>query len=226
MSWKAALVFLLAAPALAEAQGPPVNRPVRRLEVSFGGGLLGGSQLGEQAAELRANSTRPEPFRLFGTESRFESAPALEARAAFALTRRYGVEGGISFTRPELQSSISDDAEQAPDLVIIERIDQYLFDGGVFFALDELPLGPLLPVVSGGFGYLRQLHEGRMVVEEGLFAYGGFGVRHWLTTAGRGMVRATGIRADAKLYVVDGGIGVDDSLRPQGGVSASFFVVF
>lgn len=219
------LAFLAGA-AAAEAQTVARTPVTGRLEVGIGAGILGSATLGERDANLRANSTTRSAFQLFSTETGFPWAPVLDARARLALTNRYGIEGGLSFARPELQTSVSSDAEDAGALVVSERIDQYLLDAGLFVTLDELRLGPLQPVVSGGAGYLRQLHEGRTLVEQGRFLYAGFGVRHRFTTGARGLLKGTGLRADARLYIVDGGIRVDEAARAQGAVSGSFFVLF
>jgi hypothetical protein len=51
-------------------------------------------------------------------------------------------------------------------------------------------------------------------------------VRHRFATGARGLLKGTGLRADARLYIVDGGIRVDEAARAQGAVSGSFFVLF
>ena len=220
------LLLVMAAASPASPQSPVDSRPIRRLEVTAGAGMIGGGALGARDAALRENSLAPEPFRLFATQSRLARAPVLEARAGLALTRRYGVEGGVSFGRPELRTSLSEDVEGAPPLTVTGSIAQYLVDAGGFVTLDEVRLGPVLPVVSGGVGYMRQLHEGRTVVEEGHFFHAGIGVRHWLTSQGPGLVKGSGVRADARLYLFDGGVSVDGGTRTQAGVSGGFFVVF
>ncbi len=221
----AAALLLLAVPSIAAAQAAADSRPVRRLEIAAGIGILGGGALGGRDAELRANS-QEAPYRLFTTDTRLARARTIEVRAGFGLTRRYGLEGGFAFGRPELQSSVRDDVEGSPSLVITDPVDQYLADAGVTVTLEELRVGPLLPVVSGGAGYLRQLQGGRTVVEQGHFFHAGFGVRHWLSSADRGLLKGSGVRADARLYVFDGGITVEDRPRPHGAISGSFFVVF
>jgi hypothetical protein len=225
---KAVLAACLAAalPPAAAAQSPADNRPVRRLEVAVGGGLFGGAALGEEDANLRANSAGSEPFRLFATESVLTRAPGLDVRAAWSLSRRYSVEGTFSFGRPELQTSISSDAEGAPPLVVVEWIDQYLIDAGLVVMLDELRIGSIVPVVAGGVGYARQLHEGRTLIENGYFVHVGGGLRHWLFTRGRGLLKGAGLRGDARLVILDDAVAVDDSPRSHGAISGGLFVVF
>jgi hypothetical protein len=202
------------------------DRPIRRVEVEFGGGLLGGAGLGVQDANLRANDTAARPYPLFTADSRFGSAPSVHARVGVALSRRLGVEGGVMLSHPEIRTSVSGDAEGAPQLTIVERIDQYVIDAGFVIMIDELRAGPLVPFVAAGAGYLRQLHEGLTVIEHGVVYHAGGGVKHWLLARDRGFVRAAGLRADARLVLPAGGISFDDSPRPRGAISGSLFLSF
>lgn len=218
------VVVLGAAPGYAQAAG---DRPVRRIEVEAGGGLLGGAGLGSRDASLVANEPARRPFLLFRTDSRAASAPAVHVRAAFAFTRRLAVEGGLVLTRPAVGVSTRDDVEGAPALTVLERIDQYFIEAGLVILIDELRAGSrTVPFVAAGAGYLRQLHEGRTVVEHGHLYHAGGGVKHWLVARNRGLVRAAGLRADARLYFLAAGMSFDERPTPRAAVSGSVFVAF
>ncbi len=117
------------------------ERPVRRVEVSIGGGWFGGADLGTADANVRGNTTPAQPLRLFSTRTRMAGAPSLHADVGFAFTRRWSVEGGVVLSRPELRTSISADAEGAPPLTAVEGVDQYLIEGRVVIMLEEIRLG-------------------------------------------------------------------------------------
>lgn len=203
------------------------QRPIKRIEVEFGGGMLGGGGLGKDDANLRANATERRPFKLFSSDSRFASAPALHARVAFSFNRRFAAEGGVVFGRPRIRTSLSGDVEGAPALTVDERVDQYFFEGSVLVLLEEIRLGQrTVPFAVAGAGYLRQLHEGQTVIEEGSVYHVGGGVKYWLLARDRGFIRAAGLRADARLYLLAGGIVFDGGPRPQGAISGSLFVSF
>jgi hypothetical protein len=204
------------------------ERPVRRIEVSAGGGFLGGGDLGEQPAALRANSTgAPAPFNLFTTSSRFDGARFVEARLGYALTRRFAAEASFVFGQPELRTSIRDDIENAPALSVAERVDQYFVDATVIVMLDALRIGSrTVPFASAGAGYLRQLHEGQTLIETGQVYHVGGGLKHWLAIRDRGFVRGIGMRADARAYVLVKGIDFKDRPRPHGAISGALFVTF
>ena len=220
------LLALLCAAGSASAQGAD-QRPVRRPEITVGGGWVGGVVLGAADANLRANTSPPQPSRLFSANTRMAGAPTLEANVAFSFNRRWGVEGGVTKSGPDLRSSISADAEGAPATTAVERIDQYVFEGRVVVMLDELRLGQrTVPFATAGAGYLRQLHEGHTVIEEGRAFHVGGGLKYWLLARDRGLFKAAGVRFDARLYVLTSGIAFDDDPRPQGAISGSAFVAF
>lgn len=203
------------------------QRRVRRVEVDAGGGWLGGAGLGSAEANLRASEAARRPVRLFGTDSRFAPAPTYHLRAGFAFTRRIGVEGGLMRSQPDIRTSLSEDAEGAPPITIAERADQYVIDAGVVILLNELRLGGrMIPFVAAGAGYLRQLHEGRTLVEQGRAYYAGGGIKYWLLARNRGFVSAAGVRADARAYLMSGGISFEDRPRPHVAISGSVFVAF
>jgi len=220
----AIVAVLAAAPAL--AQTPNAAR-IGRVEVDAGGGWLGGTQLGSIDANLRAATATPTPFRLFSVDSRFAAAPTVHLKAGYALSRRFVVEGGLTLSHPELRASVSSDAEAAPPITVAERIDQYGIDAGLVVMIRELAIGGrTLPFVMGGAGYLRQLHEGQTVVEQGHFFHAGGGVKHWLLAREQGLLNGAGLRLDARLYLMSGGIAFEDRPRPHGAISGSVFLAF
>jgi hypothetical protein len=122
---------------------------------------------------------------------------------------------------------VSGDIEGAPDLTAVERLDQYFFEGSLLVMFDGLGLGSrTVPFAAAGAGYLRRLHEGLTVVEDGQVYHVGGGIRHWLMTRARGAVRAVGLRADARLYLLADSAASDVSTRSHAAISGSVFVTF
>jgi hypothetical protein len=218
----AIVAAVIIVPAAAAAQS---SSPLRRIEVAAGVGVLGGAALGSQEADLRT-ATAGQPYRLFSSSTRMSTAPIFDLRLGVPVAGRYGIEGHLSYGHPELGTSLSSDAEHAPDLAAIERLDQYVIDGGVVVGLDEWTIAGLHPFATAGGGYLRQLHEGLVVIEEGGVFFVGGGVKHTIHTRPRGLVRGIGARADVRLNLLSGGIHIDDGLRRHVSVSGSLFVMF
>ncbi|MDP2388805.1 MAG: hypothetical protein Q8N52_00650, partial [Acidobacteriota bacterium] len=74
-------------------------------------------------------------------------------------------------------------------------------------------LGPRVrPLVVGGAGYLRQLHEERTLVETGQVYYAGVGARYWIR-GGSGTARSLGLRGDLRANLRRGGIDFEDKAR-------------
>jgi hypothetical protein len=212
------------APLYAQA---PVLQPVRRLELDAGGGLLGGAALGSGDANLRANAPGQQMFRLFTADTELARAPLMHVRAAYAWSRRFVIEGGVTRSRPDMRTMVTNDAEGAPSTTLGERIDQYFIDGSLLVMLEKLRVGRrTIPFVAAGGGYLRQLHEGRTVIEQGEVYHAGGGIKHWLLTRNRGTVRTAGVRADARAYVLHKGIALASGPRSHVAISGSVFVGF
>ena len=190
----------------------------------MGLGIIGGAGLGGIDANLR-NATGAE-FQLFNADSSFGRARMLEARAGLELTRRYAVEVRFGVSHPELRTAISGDVEGAPDITLTERIDQYMIDAALRVTLDRFRIGSLVPFATAGAGYLRQLHEGLTLVEEGTLYHVGGGVRQRLVSRARGAVKAVGLRGDLRLCLLSGGVSVGDSPRPHLAAAGSVFVAF
>lgn len=203
------------------------DRPVRQVEAAFGAGLLAGTGLGAADANLRGNSSSPQTVRLFATSSDVGRAPVWHARLAFSLTRRLVLEGSVARSNPEVRVATSADIEGAAPITIAEAVDQYFIDGGVLVMLDELRIGrQVVPFVAAGAGYLRQLHEGRTLVEQGEVYHAGGGVKHWLLARRAGAVRTVGLRGDATVYFLRRGISFDGHLKSHVAISGGAFVGF
>jgi hypothetical protein len=222
--WLLAAILLFPVPLAAQTAD---NRLPGRLEIDFGGGWLTGGSLGSADAELLANERERRPFELFAVDGRFGGSPTFHARAGFALNRRYALEGGMAFSRPDVEVSTSADVEGGPSLAVVERIDQYVFDGSLIILIDEARIGTsTVPYAAVGGGYLRQLHEGLTLVEHGYLLHGGGGLKHWLRARRTGRLRAAGVRADVRIYAMSSGVSLDDRPRPRIAISGSVFLGF
>ena len=215
----AALVLLIASTA-----GAQTDPPLHRLQLGAGVGFFGGAALGDADANLRTATA--DPFRLFATSTEQAGTIGLDLRAAVDLTRRFGVEAHTLFARPDVRTSVTNDAENAPAVDAVEQLDQYLIDGGVVIRLHELRMGEWVPFATAGAGYLRQLHEGLTLSEHGHLFYVGGGVRRALLVRPKGFLRGLGVRGDVRFDILSDGITIEDKSRKHLSASGSLFVVF
>ena len=226
------LVALCAGAADAGAQGTagsPLFRP-RSVEVDLGGVFLGGIDFGESTADLSGNETPPRPSPLFQVSSRLAPAPGVEARIGLHVTRTVAVEGAFVVARSPVDARITRDAEDAPSITATEDLTQYLFEGSAVVHLHRLAFGggAGVPFVMAGAGYVRQLHERRALVDTGTSYHAGGGVKYLFSRRPRGLVRGIGVRADARVYVREGGFDLDEEepTRTLPAASASLILAF
>jgi len=217
------LLAVVACPVQAAAQGADF---VHRVEVTGGLGYFMGARLGDADATLRANASPSQPFTLFTTETSLRGSLTGDLRVGTWLSRRLGVEGRLGYGRPDVATSVRADAEGAAPITVVERIDQFVIDAGVLFRLDEMRVGAMVPFAEGGAGYLRQVHEGLALIEEGHVYHLGGGVIRDLFTRTHGIVRAAGLRADARVYFLAGGVSLDDRITTHGSFSGGLFIRF
>jgi len=204
------LGILLLVPALASAQ---------RIELGGSFVATGGYDAGERSAFESSNSTNTSapPLTLFATSSTVTSAVGAEGRLGFALSRRMSVEGTFQFTRPLLQTRVTDDFENATPVTAEERVASYLGGGSILYHFGS---GRVHPFVSGGAAYLRQLHEDNAGVVTGMELHGGGGLMYWFGPHRRGV----GLRADAQLSSRSRSVGFEDKrqLVPVVGVGVTY----
>jgi hypothetical protein len=142
------------------------------------------------------------------------SAPAIDARVTYNVTRRFSVEGGINYSAPDVRVNIGSDAEGASAVATpTETLTQYFFDASllVFLPKATFARGRGRMFVEGGAGYLRQLHEGNFNVEAGQVYHAGAGVKQFFKPRQRGFLKGFGWRVDGRAYYKDGGYSFTDA---------------
>jgi hypothetical protein len=107
--------------------------------------------------------------------------------------------------------------------LISEQIEQYTVDVSALYQL-PVTFGRRARLYAiGGGGYLRQLHEGRFLVETGRTVHAGAGLQYWW----RGGVdnrRPLGARGEARWVRRSGGIEFADEARNFAAVHLLFVI--
>ena len=208
----------------AAAQSVPATGP-GRLEVAIGALWVGHQALGSNDA----NETTPggSSLRIFSTSSDLASAAGFEGRIAVRLIQSLEAEVEASYGTPQLNVTISNDIENAPPVTAIETVEQFTVGAGVVWSVPLRSLSPrLVPFVTAGGGYLRQMHAERTLLETGQYYQVGGGVKFLLWSRPRGLVNAIGARVDARALVRMKGVAFDDGGHAAPAVGASAFVRF
>jgi hypothetical protein len=204
-----------------------------RLEIGASIGIARGHDLGtEKAVESGNGVPSGSPVTLFQASSSFERGPMFEGRVAWHLTRAFAVEGTFGMARTHLKTSITNDFEQAPPMSSTSRLTQYTIEAGVLWQPSGLRFAHsrVRPFVTGGGGYLRQLHDGATLVETGKSAFAGGGVKVALrqaTGSRPSTLKTVGLRADVRVNFTHGGFDVDgDAWRTYPSLTGGLFVCF
>lgn len=218
----AGLLLMFAASAFAQ-QAPEL--PEHRVTINAGAIVLGSYGIGDKSAQLRGNGlgATATPFTLLSADSSFTRTIAPELRIGVSLTQRLALEFGATFGKPRIGVSIANDAESTAQVLPGEELEQYVFDGGINWQL-PINLGRrLAPFVTGGGGYLRQLHEDRTLAETGQIYYAGGGARYWLR-GGHGASWPVGLRGEVCMNLRRKGIDFEDKMRAYPTVSVLLFI--
>jgi hypothetical protein len=209
---RAALVLAMAAavPGPAAAQSG-----AGRFDVSIGGLWTGAYALDPRNATETRNQAGGGDLVLFETDSEVTGGAGLEARLGVRLGSTFSVEAGGSWTRASMVTRVSGDLEGAPALDVRSDFTQYVIDGAVVARLERLAMGGgrVVPFLEAGAGYLRQLHEGNVMVETGAVLHGGGGVLVWLRSRPGGWFDRVGLRVDARVTSRGGGVDVTEDRR-------------
>jgi len=216
------LAFPLAVVALSASLAAQDDPPVGAFELGGGVQWIGGSPAGSSSAMEASNRAGGLPgITLFEADARLRAAPGVGARIGYALTRRLAIEGGFTYSRPAVATTVRNDFEGAPQAIVRSALHQYFVDVGVTVRLEGLRLGArAVPFVAARAGYLRHLTEDRALARTGRVYQLGGGVR-------RPIGRRTGLRFDAGLGVRHGGFSLDDArTRAFFTAGAGAFVVF
>src|SRR5262249_57342643 len=124
------------------------------------------------------------------------------------------VEAGASRARPELRVEIVETANDIEPISLsttaTERVEQFMAGAGlVWYVPVRQPR--VAPFLSGGGGYLRQLHETATLVVTGRYYQFGGGVAYPLTSQSGGWVKTMGLRLEARALIRVNGVAFDSS---------------
>lgn len=220
----AAALLVVAAATAAEAQVYLGGDKPDRGTIEIGGGAMWapGFDLGTRTAGLTRSGQQSDPFDLFATDGDVDGFPGVHGRLGVYLSRSISVEAGVRFSKPTLSYRLSGDAESAPDETASETLSHYLFEGSVLFHFDRAAFagGRGVPFLSGGGGYLRELHEGNELVETGREFHVTGGLKYWFGSGGRRL----GLRAEIGVTAREEGFDKQETRRtlPLALVGATF----
>jgi hypothetical protein len=212
----------LGGPAWADAQ---TGIPPGRIELGLGVLWSGQTALGTMdATETTGAGGRST---IFGTSTDLTSVAGFEGRLGVRLSRSLEAEASGAYGRPTLRTTISNDVEAGGPVVATETIKEFTIGGAALWYVPWHGLPPrFAPFVTGGAGYLRQLHEsGTLGVTGETFQAGG-GVKYLLASRLGSRPKSVGLRGDVRLIARRKGVAFDDRLRLSPALGGSIFARF
>jgi hypothetical protein len=202
-----------------------IGRPHPRagsVEISGGALIAGGKDLPDVAATLTRNpGTASGAFELFRSDATLTNAFGGFARVGVYLSPAIAVEGGLQYTRPEVQVRLTGDFENAPNTTASETLNSYLVTGSLLYHFGR-NTNRVRPFILGGGGHVRDVHEFNAVVDTGMefHAGGGFKARFGGTRS------KLGLRADVVASIREGGVATEEGTRVAPTAALSLTYVF
>jgi hypothetical protein len=221
------MAAVLTAMYVTAADAQPIGAVPGRLEFDAGITWAGAQPLGSHDANLTTGTG--STLRLFSSTSDLLAAVGFEGRVAVKVTRTVDARASVSYAKPELRTRVTNDSENSAGATVSETVQQYLVGGGIdWYVASRRGGARVRPFIGGGAAYLRQLHEGATLVATGQAYDVGGGVKLLLAsrTRPRQLMRAAGVRLDARVVVRTKGISFDGRRSIGPAAAASLFVRF
>lgn len=209
--------------ALGAAAGEAQPAPPR-LAVSVGPDWVGSMDAGGGNATLTAAAGGR--FGLFETASTLSGGLGVSGALGVRLTGQLWTELTGRYHSARLETRVTRDVEAA-DQVAREAVQQVQIDGGLLWLPDRLRVTSRIQLfMTGGAGYLRQLHSTNTLVETGRGYYAGGGAVIELPTRQGGVFKASALRLDVRGALLQRGVLLDTRAHAAPAVWASLFLRF
>jgi len=203
----AGLLSVCSSLALAQAAAPrPASARDRGIELAIGVGWTGSISFNSSNANLQAPDG--SSLTLFQTSSEESSAAGLEAHLGFRVTRRLSAEVSGTWSKAEIRTSLSGDFEGAEPIAATVEMSRFTVEGSALWTV--ITHGRAQFFVRGGAGWLREVDDTSVLIEDGTIVNLGGGMKYWWRDQPRGALRKLGARVEARAAIRSGGISLDE----------------
>jgi hypothetical protein len=209
-------VLMLSAAIPVAAQAQP-----RKIELAIGALASGASSASVTRAELIDSAGNP--VTLFEATHRTSVGVGVDAGLLYRWRPAIAVELSGSWTRPDLETRISDDFEGADDTAL--SLGMHRFSAELAAVRHFGRRGAAEPYVRAGVGWFRELTTDRALVDDGLTGHAAAGLKYWVREGRRGLFGHLALRTDVRLVMRRGGLALGEvSTRWSPAVSASLVI--
>jgi hypothetical protein len=219
---RGALVALITMSVARAAFAQPAREP--RYELSIGGQWLGRVAVGSADANETTSGGGVRP--LFTSTTTIDNAIGVRAAIGVVLAGAVRAEAGLVYAPSTLSTRVSDDMEQIASTTVDSPLRQLRVEGGVLVPFLRPRSASLRPFATVGVGYVRQMHDGRTLIETGQEVYAGGGLQYLRVSRRPHLFKAVGLRADVRAIALRDGVAFDDTAHVAPALTASLFVGF
>lgn len=217
---------LVACAPLAVRAQPPTGSGPGRVEVGVGWMWMGRETIaGGDATETTSSGGS---LALFRTSTQLAAGNGLVGCVGIKLTPTFELEASGTYATPPLRSEISGDFESAAPVTAIETVHHFTVGAGLLWYVRRHQAYParVAPFLMAGGGYLREVHEGMVLVETGRFYEAGGGVKFLFARREARFLKGVGLRIDARALARRGGAAFDGRSHVSPKLGAAVFVRF
>jgi len=202
--WLTVVLLATSASHALQAQGDP-----SRWAVTVGPEWYGATRLGEVNATETGNGT--PPVTVFQTSTRLDGGIGVSAGIGVRVTSSLWAETAVRSRSTRLLTDVTGDIEGATPTTASESVQHLQIEAGAQWVIRQWQRGRFTPYLSGGAGYVRQLHGDATLVTSGASGYGGGGVLLELPARAGGTFQSLALRFDARAEWLGSGVTFDDA---------------
>ena len=173
----------------------------------MGGVASGAAPAGDVNATLI--DSNGNALSLFKTANRIAPGIGAELHVAVRVRPRLRIELSGAWRRADLESEVTSDFEDASAITVGQGMNQFTVEGSVVYGFARR--GKIDPFLRAGAGWLREITADRALVENGLSANLGGGIKYWVRESRPGLFGRLALRVEARLAVRHGGIAFGDA---------------
>jgi len=219
------LALVAGLPPAVLAQSPTGPEP-GRVEATIGLTWIGRETIGSGDATETTRSG--SALSLFNTSTDLAAGSGFEARLGFTLSRAFELEASGAYAVLHLRTEIVGDYENAVSASPAETIRQFTAGAGLLWYPRHRQARPanVVPFLMGSGGYLRELHEGAVLIETGRYYEVGGGVKFLFGWRKGTLLKGVGLRVDARALARTGGIAFDGRAHVSPELGAALYLRF
>jgi hypothetical protein len=162
---------------------------------------------------------------LFNTSSQLDPSIGAAVTVGVRVHSALALEANFAYGATRLTTHVTGDTEGAADVSVDSAVRQYLLGGDLLAQPVRWRRRRPAPFLVAGAAQLRQLNEGRTLVQTGVVFSAGGGVYYGRDLRGKG-IRSTGIRLEARALAMRDGVVLDGRTHVTPALAASVFARF